>query len=197
MSRRKPPDTFRPKESPIVWFREMLLAVDRGDFHRAAESQRQLDRLGWQVTQKRTRQFIVAYLWQGEQVLSGELEHVRRSRDELSEENLDSSDVHKVLKPWLPDLVRAMRDATDRYQMRRTRGLQHQLQEALGSPVLKEEHVNGAQKEAPTISIRLMDGMNWVEKISRLVEHMMKAVGVVTKAIEYFSGTSSPSPPSK
>ena len=55
MSRQKPPDNFRPEESPIAWFGEMLIAIDRGDFERAAESQRQLDRLGWRVSRKRSR----------------------------------------------------------------------------------------------------------------------------------------------
>ncbi len=55
MSRPKPPDDFRPEESPIAWFGEMLIAIDRGDFERAAESQRQLDRLGWRVTRKGSR----------------------------------------------------------------------------------------------------------------------------------------------
>ena len=50
MSRTKPPDDFRPEESPIAWFGEMLISIDRGDFESAAESQRQLDRLGWRVT---------------------------------------------------------------------------------------------------------------------------------------------------
>jgi len=49
------PDAFRPEESPIAWFGEMLLAIDRGDFQRAAESQRQLDRLGWRVNRKRSQ----------------------------------------------------------------------------------------------------------------------------------------------
>jgi hypothetical protein len=55
MSRSKPPDSFRPEESPIAWFGEMLIAIDRGDFERAAESQRELDRLGWRVTRKKNR----------------------------------------------------------------------------------------------------------------------------------------------
>ena len=42
MSRAKPPDDFRPEESPVAWFGEMLVALDRGDFERAAESQRSL-----------------------------------------------------------------------------------------------------------------------------------------------------------
>jgi uncharacterized DUF497 family protein len=55
MSRTKPPDDFRPEESPIAWFGEMLVALDLGDFDRAAHSQHQLDRLGWLVTRKRSR----------------------------------------------------------------------------------------------------------------------------------------------
>jgi hypothetical protein len=55
MSRPKPPDDFRPEDSPIAWFGEMLIAIDRGNFDQAAESQRQLDRLGWRVTRKRGR----------------------------------------------------------------------------------------------------------------------------------------------
>jgi hypothetical protein len=45
MSRSKPPDDFRPGESPIAWFGEMLIAIARGDFERASNSQRRLDRL--------------------------------------------------------------------------------------------------------------------------------------------------------
>jgi hypothetical protein len=55
MSRRNLPNDFRAEESPIAWFGEMLIAIDRGDFDRAAQSQRQLERLGWRVTRKRTR----------------------------------------------------------------------------------------------------------------------------------------------
>ena len=55
MSHCKPPDDFRPEDSPIAWFGDMLIAIDRGDFEHAAESQRQLDRLGWRVTRKRRR----------------------------------------------------------------------------------------------------------------------------------------------
>ncbi|WP_165253828.1 hypothetical protein [Paludisphaera soli] len=50
------PDAFRPEESPILWFGEMLLAVDRGDFDRAAECQRELTRLGWRVDRRKPRQ---------------------------------------------------------------------------------------------------------------------------------------------
>jgi hypothetical protein len=51
----KPPDEFRPENSPIAWFGEMLLAAERGDFDRAAESQRQLFRLGWRVDRRNPR----------------------------------------------------------------------------------------------------------------------------------------------
>jgi hypothetical protein len=54
MSRTKPPEDFRPEESSIAWFGEMLIALDLGDFDRAAHSQRQLDRLGWRVTRNRS-----------------------------------------------------------------------------------------------------------------------------------------------
>jgi len=56
MPRTKPPDDFRPEESPIAWFGEMLLAIDRGDWSRAAEAQRELNRLGWNVDRRKTRQ---------------------------------------------------------------------------------------------------------------------------------------------
>jgi hypothetical protein len=47
------PDRFQ--DSPIAWFGEMLLAIDRGDFHRASEAQRQLSRLGWSVLRRKPR----------------------------------------------------------------------------------------------------------------------------------------------
>jgi hypothetical protein len=43
----------RPEESPIAWFGELLIAIDGGDFDRASESQRQLDRLGWRVVTRK------------------------------------------------------------------------------------------------------------------------------------------------
>jgi hypothetical protein len=43
---------FDPAESPIAWFGELLLSIDRGDYRRAAESQRQLARLGWSVSRR-------------------------------------------------------------------------------------------------------------------------------------------------
>ena len=55
MSHAKPRDDFRSEDSPIAWFGEMLIAIDQGDFDRAAEPQRQLDRLGWRVTRTRHR----------------------------------------------------------------------------------------------------------------------------------------------
>ena len=36
MPRTRPPDDFRPEDSPIAWFGEMLLAIDRGDWPRAS-----------------------------------------------------------------------------------------------------------------------------------------------------------------
>jgi hypothetical protein len=49
-------DLPRPEDSPIAWFGEILLAVDRGDFQRAADAQRQLVRLGWCVRYRKPRQ---------------------------------------------------------------------------------------------------------------------------------------------
>ncbi|MDR3618223.1 MAG: hypothetical protein P4L85_02660 [Paludisphaera borealis] len=56
MPKPEQPDAFRPEESPILWFGELLLAIDRGDFDRAAECQRQLARLGWRVDRRKPRQ---------------------------------------------------------------------------------------------------------------------------------------------
>ncbi len=41
---------IRPEDSPIAWFLELLLALDRGDYLRASEAKDQLARLGWTVT---------------------------------------------------------------------------------------------------------------------------------------------------
>lgn len=48
-----PPNEFRPEDSPIAWFGEMLLSIDRGDFRRASEAQAELTRLGWSVTRQK------------------------------------------------------------------------------------------------------------------------------------------------
>jgi hypothetical protein len=55
MPRSSPPveEKVRPEDSPVVWFSEMLIADNRGDFPRASEAQRQLARLGWDVTRRK------------------------------------------------------------------------------------------------------------------------------------------------
>jgi hypothetical protein len=57
MPRSNPPvaDRTRPEDSPIAWFGELLLAIDRGDYRRATEAQRQLIRLGWSVVRRKPR----------------------------------------------------------------------------------------------------------------------------------------------
>jgi hypothetical protein len=55
MRRTRPPDEFRPEDSPIAWFGEMVLASDRGDFRRAYEAQAELGRLGWRVDRRKPR----------------------------------------------------------------------------------------------------------------------------------------------
>jgi hypothetical protein len=44
---------FVPEESAHAWFGELVLAIGRGDLQRAAMSQRELARLGWDVRQRR------------------------------------------------------------------------------------------------------------------------------------------------
>ena len=45
----------RYEDSPIAWFGELILSIDKGNYDRAAESQRQLDRLGWDVRRRQPR----------------------------------------------------------------------------------------------------------------------------------------------
>lgn len=42
----------RPEESPIAWFSELLIAIERGEYRRAADVQEQLGRLGWIVRKR-------------------------------------------------------------------------------------------------------------------------------------------------
>jgi hypothetical protein len=46
---------LQPEESPIAWFAELLLAVDRGAYRRATECERELSRLGWSVVPRKLR----------------------------------------------------------------------------------------------------------------------------------------------
>lgn len=53
--RLEPPVDDRPEDSPVAWFASMCLARERGDFQRAADAQRELERLGWSVCAKAPR----------------------------------------------------------------------------------------------------------------------------------------------
>ena len=55
MPKPEPPDDFRPEESPLAWFADLLRALDHGDFTRAAECQHELTRLGWRVDRRKLR----------------------------------------------------------------------------------------------------------------------------------------------
>jgi hypothetical protein len=45
----------RPEDKAAVLFAELDIAQARGDFAKAAEAQRQLEKLGWVITRRRTR----------------------------------------------------------------------------------------------------------------------------------------------
>jgi hypothetical protein len=45
----------QPQDSPVVWFSELLIAHDQGDYDQAVKAQRQLDRLGWRVCRAQNR----------------------------------------------------------------------------------------------------------------------------------------------
>jgi hypothetical protein len=47
--------TERFPDNPILWFFELMFAAERGNFDRAAEAHRELDRLGWKVRPSKTR----------------------------------------------------------------------------------------------------------------------------------------------
>jgi hypothetical protein len=47
---------YRPEQDAIAWFAEMIMAMDRGNFEQAAQSQRELRRLGWRVDRYDARQ---------------------------------------------------------------------------------------------------------------------------------------------
>jgi hypothetical protein len=46
---RLPAREGQTQDSPVVWFSELLIAHDQGDYDHAAKAQRELDRLGWRV----------------------------------------------------------------------------------------------------------------------------------------------------
>lgn len=58
MSRPQPPDDSRPEESPAFWCLEVLLHAERGDFEAAANSQRELRRLGWDLKPNRRHRIL-------------------------------------------------------------------------------------------------------------------------------------------
>jgi hypothetical protein len=137
------------------------------------------------------------YQPQEEQSPIDESEHVRKLCDELRAGTLGSKDISKTLRDWLLDMVRAMRDGIDRYQIRGARGLRQRLHEVLGSLMLNWKLAEEVKKKAPTIWTRFIGGIEVVEKVSRFAEHSTKMLGAVMKAIEHFGGTSTPSLPSE
>ncbi|MFT3882987.1 MAG: hypothetical protein QM703_25455 [Gemmatales bacterium] len=50
------PDEWKPNDEPIFWFASLEKALDAGDLQRAAEAQRELERLGYQIKYRRRLQ---------------------------------------------------------------------------------------------------------------------------------------------
>jgi hypothetical protein len=48
-------DPHHLRDQPIVWFSELLIAHDKGNYRRATEAQGELARLGWEVNRKSPR----------------------------------------------------------------------------------------------------------------------------------------------
>jgi hypothetical protein len=51
-------DRPRPEESPVAWFSELLIAIDRGEYARATKAQKELSRLGWSVIPRKSRRAV-------------------------------------------------------------------------------------------------------------------------------------------
>jgi hypothetical protein len=139
-------------------------------------------------------QFIAADLPMEEEVSVDELEQLRKLCDELRKEILEAEDVPKALREWLLDLVRLMRDAIDRYKIRGSRGLRRQLHEMVGSLMDHQEFAEETNRKSPTIWLKVMEGLESLNKMAQHTETAVKAIGYVKKAIEFFSGGSSTPP---
>jgi hypothetical protein len=58
MSNLRPTEAAGPRlvNSPVAWFSELIIAIDRGEYIRASEAQGHLARLGWSVAPEKSGQ---------------------------------------------------------------------------------------------------------------------------------------------
>jgi hypothetical protein len=140
--------------------------------------------------------YISADLAQEDEVPPDELENIRKLCDDLRQEIQGSSEMPTLLKIWLLEMLRAMREGIDCYQIRGKRGLRSRLNQVVGSLVLNMEFVNEAKKDSPKVMERFWSLVEKTEKLSRLAEHGTKALEFAQKVVGIFSGPSSLPPPS-
>ena len=123
-----------------------------------------------------------------------DIEELRRLCDELRDEIHCSQDLSKILKEWLLDLVRLMRDGIDRYKVRGSRGFRRQLYEMLGSMMANYEEVKAVKSSAPTIWEKMCKGFDLVVRFSENAEKGAKVLKNIHKVLSFVWGEDT-SPP--
>lgn len=139
-------------------------------------------------------EFMATDLPMEEKTTDGELEALRKLCDELRNEILDASEIPSVLKEWLLDLVRLMRDAIDRYAIRGGKGLRRQLHEIIGSIVSNPDLAKDANKAKPSIWNKILSGMTAMNTMARCGETGMKALEYGKQYLDLFSDTNATPP---
>lgn len=130
--------------------------------------------------------WISSHLPQEETADESELEALRQSLDELRKQVEGSEELAPVIRNWLLELIRIMRDGIERYSIRGSRGMKNELHRLLGDMVENRQFVNTIQKETPAIWRQLTVAMDFMIKLATLKEKYGTAIDFFQRAIPFF-----------
>ncbi len=112
------------------------------------------------------------------------IETLKRLVFELQQEIL-SAGLPDYLRIWLLDLVRSIRDAIDRYQIRGAKGIQRELSTIIGELVSNQSEREETKSSKPSIFAKFLNAIDIMTKIAAAAEKLKPAISAGRKAIPY------------
>lgn len=113
-----------------------------------------------------------------------EIELLRKLVLELQRE-ISQGELPEYLKAWLLELVRAIRDAIDRYQIRGAKGIERELAVILGELMQNQELANETMQKKPSAFAMIMRALDAMNKVVAYAEKLKPAMSAARKAIPF------------
>lgn len=121
-------------------------------------------------------------------------QQIRELVAELQQEIEASEDFSKLVKNWLLDLVRVIRDSLDRFAIRGSRGMRKQFSLLLGELIQNYDVAKKVQEKKPSVWQKFISAIDVMNKLATLAEHCKPAVTFAQKSLPLLKALGLPAP---